>query len=357
MTIVLAILLLCLLVTVHEFGHFVAARLTGIPVSEFAVGMGPKLVGWKSRKYDTRFSVRVFPLGGYCAFVGEDDVQDKEKDNPDAYNRQALWKRLITVLMGPVMNFVLAFVVAICFFSLSPVYDVSPVQILAVDANGPAAAAGLQVGDQILMVGGAGVSAEDPQSTIDALNKSAALSPDVALTVLRNGSEIALTVTPHYVEGSNPYKIGISLGTTTLNENPRRLSLPEAFTYSCKIWWSAATAVFDGLKALTTTREGIDQLSGPVGIVTIISESTRTYGASAFIQLLIMFSVNLGLMNLLPIPGLDGSRIIFMLVEAVRGKPIAPRKEAVVHLVGFALLFGLMILLTYKDVTRLITGG
>lgn len=352
--IILALLLLCLLITVHEFGHFVAARLTGIPVNEFAIGFGPKILGWKSKKYPTTFALRVFPLGGYCSFVGEDDATGAHTDDPDAFNKQKVWKRLVTVFMGPMMNFVLAICVAIVLFALTPVVDTIPdsVYIQAVDENAAAFAAGIEVGDQIIAINAEATDLNDSESIVKLLNKHAAQMENVPVTVKRGEEIIQLTVTPQYDETlNNPYRIGVSI--TVRTGEPHRLNIGQSITYAWDYCIEAATVVFRTLKLLVTEANTINEVSGPVGIVTMISQSTQTYGASAFFSLLVMISINLGIMNLLPIPGLDGSRILFILLEAVRGKPIDPKKEAVVHLAGLVLLFGLMIFVTFKDVIRL----
>ena len=156
MYIILALLLLAILITVHEFGHFLAARAMKIEVREFAVGMGPKIVGWKSKKYETDFSIRAIPLGGFCAFYGEDDVKGSAKDDPRAFPKQNVWKRLFVILMGPMMNFVLAFVVATVFFWINGVETATGVDpyIAEVMAAGPAYSAGMEAGDVVTEING-----------------------------------------------------------------------------------------------------------------------------------------------------------------------------------------------------------
>ena len=156
MYILLAILLLAILITVHEFGHFLAARAMKIEVREFAIGMGPKLIGWKSRKHETVFSVRVIPMGGYCAFYGEDDPTGKSRNDPRMFAKQNVWKRLFVILMGPMMNFVLAFVVATVFYwvgGISVATGIDP-YIADVMAAGPAYSAGMESGDRVTEING-----------------------------------------------------------------------------------------------------------------------------------------------------------------------------------------------------------
>ncbi len=345
MYVLIGILLLGILIAVHEFGHFIAARICGIEVMEFAIGMGPKLLGWTG-KSGTKFSLRAIPLGGFCAFYGEDDIDGKTKDDPRAYSKQNVWKRLFTVAMGPMMNFVLAFAVALGFYWTSGMLEVLPV-VAEVAPNQPAAMAGMLPGDRIVAVDGVDYTAADVTAIQAALNTNGA---PVDITIRREGdaADITLPLTPEWDEAYQRHMIGITFAT-------ERASLP--FIPAVQSAWSycaqAGTAVFDALGGLFTDPAIRDQVSGPVGAVAAVSQAVKQDGFDAFISLLVLISVNLGIMNLLPIPGLDGSRIVFHLIEAVRGKPIKPEREALVHFIGMIFLFGLMIFFTFKDVTRI----
>ena len=344
MYILIGILLLGILIAIHEFGHFIAARICGIEVMEFAIGMGPKLIGWTGKKSGTKFSLRAIPLGGFCAFYGEDDAEGKFKEDPRAYNRQNVWKRIFTVAMGPAMNFVLAFAVALIFYWTNGLMEVLPV-IEEVNPSGPAAVAGLLPGDQITSVDGVDYSSAEVTDIQAAIATNGA---PVDVTVLRGGESHTFTMTPEWDEAYQRHMIGITFATRTLP-----LPFGTAVTASWQYCLNAGTAVFDALGGLFTDPEVRDQVSGPVGAVTVVAQAVQQDGFDAFISLLILISVNLGVMNLLPIPGLDGSRIVFHLIEAVRGKPIKPEREAMVHLIGMAFLFSLMIFFTYKDILRL----
>ena len=362
MTIVYAVLMLLFLITVHELGHFTAARLTGVPVREFAVGLGPKLVKWHSRKYATVYVIRLIPFGGYCAFYDEDDPNATDSDNPDAYHRQPVYKRLITIIMGAGMNFIVAILAAAILFSVITLYDIVPIKdslyILSVDSASPAGAAGLMPGDQIITINDVPIDLNTPQSLIDTLNTQAALNNEITLCILRDGGELALSAVPRYVQGdAAPYKLGVTIAMRSENINPRRLSPGQVVEETFRLFASASTAVFRSIATIFTSREGIENVVGPVGIVSIIADVTADEGINAFGELLILISVNLGLMNLLPIPGLDGSRILFTLIEGIRKKPVPRRIESTIHLAGFALLLGLLVLLTYKDIVRLLGGG
>lgn len=344
MYVLIGILLLGILVAVHEFGHFIAARISGIEVMEFAVGMGPKIVGWTG-KSGTKFSLRCIPLGGFCAFYGEDDAEGKTKDDPRAYHKQNVWKRIFTVAMGPMMNFVLAFLVALAFYWSSGLLEVLPV-VDAVSADTPAAVAGILPGDTLIAVDGVDY-ADSPVADIQsALNREG--TADV--TILRGGETLTLAMTPVWNDQYSRYMIGITF-TQQTTALPFDIAVQAAWSYCAQ----AGSAVFDALGGLFTDPEVRDQVSGPVGAVAVVSEAVKSDGFNAFISLLVMISVNLGIMNLLPIPGLDGSRIVFHLIEAVRRKPIKPEREAMVHLIGMVFLFALIIFFTFKDVIRLIS--
>lgn len=341
--VLLGILLLGILVAVHEFGHFMAARLTGIEVMEFAIGMGPRIVGWTGKK-GTKFSLRCIPFGGYCAFYGEDDVSGKSKDDPRAYNRQAVWKRILTVAMGPVMNFILAFVVLVAFYWATGVTVTEPV-IDSLEADRPAAVAGLLPGDRII-----GVNGEDMSDATAAEIRQRIVSSgdDKALVIQRGDETIETVLTPFYEESTKLYRIGIVF---------QNRSVPISFGTAVRSSWesclSLSTAILDALRALVTKGEGLEETGGPVAVVSMVSQEVADYGFEAFVTLLAFISVNLGVMNLLPIPGLDGSRLVFHIIEGIRRKPVKPEIEGTIQLVGTLLLLGLLALLTVRDVWRL----
>ena len=355
MYIILALLLLAILITVHEFGHFLAARAMKIEVREFAVGMGPKIVGWKSRKYETDFSIRAIPLGGFCAFYGEDDTTGESKNDPRAFSRQNVWKRLFVILMGPVMNFVLAFILATVFFWASgytvTTGEVDP-YIAEVSAAGPAYSAGLQPKDVVTEINGVNMLDGTTETLANTIGNWKEGDPPLRMTVRRGEETFETEMVPFWDEAEKKMRVGVMIGGIFRTE-----TLPETFTGGFMHSWEwcarSAGAILGSLKKLVTTGEGIDQTAGPVGIVSMVSSEVQEGGLSAFVQLLVLISINLGLMNLLPIPGLDGSRLVFGLVEVIRRKPVAPEKEAMVHLVGMVFLFGILIFFTYKDVMRL----
>ncbi|MBQ6563292.1 MAG: site-2 protease family protein [Clostridia bacterium] len=361
LSILAAILLLGILVTVHEFGHFLAARACGIAVREYSIGFGPQLFH-RTGKKGTVFSLRLIPMGGFCAFYGEDTTDEKALADPRAFSTQAVWKRMITVLMGPGMNFILAFAVLFFYVWIGGTTSTVPV-ITAVEENSPAMEAGLEAGDQVLAIDGIDLTDASLESFTEAIGHYQEGSSPLVLSVVRGSGELELQLTPFWDDALSRYRFGISVSTvarTTTDADGRVhvLTRPASIPTAASIAWNncvyAGSAMLTALKNLVTRGEGLDQTSGPVGIVSLVSSEVRTGGMDAFINLLILISINLGIMNLLPIPGLDGSRFLFQLLEVIRRKPIPPEKEAVVHLAGFVLLFGLMIFFTYRDIMNLI---
>lgn len=352
--VLIAILLLGILVTVHETGHFFAARLTGIAVTEFAIGFGPKLVSWKSRKHETDFSIRVIPFGGFCAFVGEDDVEGKHKDDPRAFNRQKVWKRMLTVIMGPVMNLVLAFVVAAAYFWIGGVGVVTGIDpyIAEVAGTGPAYEAGLQDGDVITQINGMDVLDGTTDTLLNAIGSYQAGDAPLHMTIRRGEETFETDMTPFWDEAEGKYRVGVTIGGMYRVEM-QKIGLAASLKQSWSSCVYAGGVIINALGDLVTTGEGLDQTSGPVGVVSMVSQEVKTGGLDAFLNLLVVISINLGIMNALPIPGLDGSRFLFMVVEAIRRKPVAPEKEAMVHLVGMIFLFAVMIFFTFRDVLNL----
>lgn len=352
--VLLAILMLGILIVVHELGHFTAARLMKIEVREFAVGFGPKLFSRKSKKHDTVFSLRAIPLGGFCAFYGEDDAAGAQQEDPRAFPKQNVWKRIFAVFMGPAMNFVLAFVVASVFYLCAGIGTVTGVDpyIVSVSAAGPAADAGMKAGDIVTQINGRDMldgTMETLTNTISAWKEGDA---PLEMTVLRGRETLRLSLTPFWDEEEGKMRVGVTVGGTYRTEM-HAVGVGEAIRESWLLCTEAGGAILGSLKKLVTTGEGLDQTSGPIGVISTVSEQVQEYGFSMYIQLLVLLSINLGLMNLLPIPGLDGSRLIFGLIEVIRRKPVPPQKEAIVHLCGLALLFAFMIYISFRDVINL----
>ena len=345
--ILLAILLLGILIAIHEYGHFIAARMTGIAVKEFSVGFGPKILQWKSKKYDTIFSIRPIPMGGYCMFYGDtDDDPDGEKaDDPRNYNNAAVWKRALSVISGPLMNFVLAFAVAVVLLAFYGLTLTQP-YVTEVDEGMPAAMAGIMPGDIFLQIGDLVLTEGDAVGVSESIGAGQA-GLEVSVVVERNGENITLQVTPVLDMDTQMVRIGIMLSAV------RSLQVNEVIPAAWNSCVYASGAILNALGKLISTGEGLDNAAGPVGMVQMVAQETQDGGLEIFLNLMVLISINLGLVNLLPIPGLDGSRIVFFLIEAVRRKPVSQQVEGRIHMMGYMLLISVMLFFTFRDVGRI----
>lgn len=341
MQVVLAVFLLGVLVTFHELGHFLAGRATGVYIHEFAIGMGPVLFSWRGK--ETRYSLRLIPIGGYTRFAGEEG-KDKEEDNAVPRDRllptQTPGTRAKIVVAGPLANLLIAcvaFFVVFSFVGLSqPTTAISEVM-----AGYPAEQAGLRAGDQVLSVGGV----ETPTWA----DMTAAIQPRAAqpteVVVQRGYERLTVSITPIDVSGVGV--IGVRPSFIVV-----RLGLLQGLYQGVKETLIVSLGWAQGIIGMLLGKVAPD-VTGPVGITQILGEAAKT-GLGELLYLFGALSANLGLLNLLPVPALDGSRLIFAGVEALRGKPIDPDKESFVHFIGFFLLMALFVVITYKDILRLI---
>ncbi len=348
--IIAALLMFGIMITVHEAGHFFAARLNGIPVREFAIGFGLKLFSWKSKKHETRFSLRAIPLGGYCAFYGEDDGSEETKKDPAFFGNHGVWRRLSTILAGPIMNLLLAFVVAVGFYMISGIPAItgpSVTSVQSVNPQSPADLAGLQAYDIIESINGIPIT-DNVTQAIDAATQGGDQS--LEMVVLRDDQERVLQVTPMFSTEAGRYMIGVNLLTNTPQEW-RRGTFSETVSAAYQMCVHAGVSIFRALGDLLFRGEGFRDMAGIVGVTQTIVQATRESQLQGYLFLMCLISINLGLFNLLPIPGLDGSRILFLLVEAIRGKPF--KREGYVHAIGMLLLFALMIWINIRDILRL----
>lgn len=355
---IIAVLMFGLLIAIHEFGHFFTAKLCGVKVNEFAIGMGPAL--WKRQKGETLYSLRVFPVGGYCAMEGEDEDTGDER----AFTVQPWWKKLIILAAGAFMNFVIGLVfIAVVTFPMKAFWTT---EITGVEADFPNQVAQLlQVGDRIVEMDGHAIL---QRTDIDIFLSRTGDTVD--LTVERNGTRIALTDFPlvqvEQADGTKSVRMGITLGV-------------EKATFGAKvrnIWFEAvddARLVWYSLGELFRGAVGLKDLSGPVGIISMVgdvgeqgaqqavkNDQAAWYGAMISILNFASFiAINLAVMNLLPIPALDGGRIFFVFVNgiftALTKKRLDPKYEGYVHAGGMVLLLGLMAVVALSDVWKLIS--
>lgn len=333
--ILVTLIVLSVLVVGHELGHYTAGRLLGFDILEFAVGMGPRLCGFKKNGID--YDLRLFPIGGMCRFAGEDETPSGE----GSFRAKAAWKRAIVVFSGPFMNFVLAFLIAMVLYMGWGTYAEDRVQVLSVNENSPAAFAGVLPGDELVSINGAAID------SFDALREGLdASSPDNAvLSVLRDGETRELQLTGLYDETEQKPMLGVTITYPLVPDG-----FSDAVSHSLSYCWEMGTIVFKSLGMLFTGEAGLKDMSGVVGVTRIVGQAV-SYGWESLLSLCVMLSMNLGIMNLLPIPALDGGRLLFILVEMVRGKPVPPEKEGLVHFIGLVLLLSLMIYLVIHDIT------
>lgn len=337
-SILAALVLLSFLVMIHEMGHYFAGRALGFSILEFSIGMGPKLL--KKTKNGTEFSLRAFPIGGMCRFEGEDEDVKNER----SFNAQKVWKRIIVVLAGPITN--LVFAILLAFFTLSMFGDYVP-SIYNVVPNTPAAIAGVEAGDIIKDVNGKPVKFYF--QTVDMI--VAVETKDIDLTVVRNGENKVLHLSSVYNETQGKNYIGVTITPARM-----KFGIGESATRSVHYVTATLAETFRFFGRVAQGNVSSTDATGPVGIVAIISEAVRSSGENV-LRLLVLISASLGIMNLLPIPAMDGGRLVFMVIEAVRGKPIAAEKEGMVHFIGLVLLFGLIILMTFNDISNLMKGA
>lgn len=357
MSTVISILIFAIMFTVivasHEFGHFLLAKLNGITVVEFSIGMGPTLLHFT--KGGTKYSLKLLPIGGACMFEGENGLADTEdedgkpKEPPEgSFMKANVWKRIGTVLAGPIFNFILAFIFGLIIVGFCG--SDKPV-IQATMEGYPAEAAGIEPGDLITKIGNEKIHIYRQISLISAINQGENLD----IEYVRDGKKYTTTIEPQYDAETDRYYIGI-LGSGEIVEC-KGLDLFKYSLYETEYWFGYT---FKCLKMLVGGKLTKDDVAGPVGMTQQIEETyeaVKPYGFSSVLftmmELAMLISVNLGVLNLLPIPALDGGRLLFMLIEVVRGKPVPPEKEGIVHLIGMAALFALMIFVLFNDIMRL----
>lgn len=369
-TAILAIFLFLVMIFPHELGHFIAARKCGVQVNEFSFGMGPAI--WKKQKGETLYSIRLFPVGGYCAMEGEDgqdeepnprikhktengEVIDDEEylkaqsiepkpENPRAFSARKPWQKIIILMAGSFMNVVCALVIMILVVGIM---GFNTTVIDKTTEGSAAEAAGLMAGDKILTINGDDITSWSEVSA----HVAASEGEEMDFTVLRGKEEVKLSVIPTLTTGLNAngeevegYVIGI---TSRISHSPGK-----AVVNGAASTWRMAGSMFTSLRMLFTGEVGADELSGPVGMVQLVNETT-SYGLWYYGFLMSMICLNLAIINMLPLPALDGGRIIFCLFTWITGKTVSARVEGTVHAVGLVLLLGLMIYVTGNDIIRI----
>jgi regulator of sigma E protease len=360
--IVTFLVMLSVLIVLHEFGHFVVARRNGVRVNEFAVGMGPKIAGWVSPRSGTKYSLRALPIGGYCMMEGEDgktseaEQQREFRESPSRssgnFQSKSPWQRLIIVAAGPFANFILAYIIllvgALAFGIPSDRIDRAVVTVVL--HGSPADKHGLRPGDRIVAVAVAGKSVTDAAALVDTIHGSLGKSIDV--TYDRDGIDKTIHVRPE------PCPQNHKFGCIGFSPEPayERVGLLNSIRYSGLEYENVVDQTVQSLVLLATHfTQYANQVSGPVGMGQVAG-IVQDFGWGPYFVLAATISFALGVFNLLPVPALDGGRAAFIIAEIVRGKPVDPEKEALVHIAGFAALMALMLLVAFHDITRIVSG-
>ena len=344
LSILAAILLFGFIVFIHELGHFLFAKLNGIGVVEFSIGMGPRIIS--KVVGDTRYSLKILPFGGSCMMLGEDEAETSEK----AFNNKPVWGRISVIAAGPVFNFILAFLFAMIIVSYIG-HDYPIIEEIVADSA--AEEAGLQPGDEITKFNNRKVTSFSDVSLYLMSHPGEA----IAVTYERDNQKHQTNLYPRYMEEYESYKMGAVFqprrATTTAGE------FLSASAYQIKF---CVVSTFDSFRMIFRKQIAVDEaVGGPVRIVSAVGEdvtlSNEKGGLEAVFYTLsywcMLLSASLGLMNLLPIPALDGGRLVFLFIEVLRGKPLDAEKEAMVHMAGMMVLMTLMVLVLFNDLRNL----
>ena len=364
-TLIAALIVFSAVIAIHEFGHFTVAKLCGIQVNEFSIGMGPVL--WKKIYKGTQYSLRALPVGGYVALEGEEspesqqaeaarDEREAEEENPVPpeqrtgipLNEAPVWQRVLVMVAGAFMNFVLGFVVLVILVAAQE-GAITSKTIYSIENDALCGQTGLQAGDEIVAVNGRRCFVAN-----DILYELVRTEQYRArFTVKRDGQKVELPDVQFDTWQDEDGQTHMSLGFTVygIPKTPLHV-LSEAWNSTLYYGHIAFTSLTD----LVRGRESINNLSGPVGIVTAIGQAA-SYGWQDLLELLALITINLGVFNLLPFPALDGGKVVFLVIEGVTGHAVPEKLQSWLTLAAFALLFGLMLFATYNDIIRLLTGA
>lgn len=347
-TIILFLVIFSIVVISHELGHFLIGKRNGIRVVEFAVGMGPTIMSFQ--KGETKYSLKLFPIGGACMFDGDDGIgaEDGVVDE-HSFLSASVGARIASVFAGPFFNFLLAFILSLIIVA----FNGSDRPVIQQITEGSAAQeAGILAGDEILRIDGERIRIYREVSLISALNRGEPME----IQIKRGDTVKDVTLTPRYSEEDGRYYIGFTGLGEYLECNP--LQVFQYGLYEVRYW---VKATYRSLLMLIRGQATKEDVSGPIGIAQFVGdtyEEVKPYGISSIIftmmNIVILLSVNLGILNLLPLPALDGGRLVFMFLEVIRGKPISPEKEGMVHFAGLVVFMILMVFVLYNDIMKII---
>ena len=342
----LFIVILGVIILVHEAGHFMWAKLRGVYVYEFALGMGPKIWGFK--KGETEYNLRAIPIGGFCQLAGEDLEDDDDEDIPEDRRLQAKkpWERFLIMVFGPMNNFILAVVVLFFIALIWGGTTMKPV-ITEVQENSAAEVAGIKAGDEVISINNHKISTSDDVSLYLAVadpKKGSTLKVEHD-----NGTYSTYKVKPKKIkeDGKETYRYGIGM------QQEETKGFGNAFVYTFKKTCSIFKQMYITLGYLFTGHIKLNQLSGPVGIYSVVGKSREAGGVANLLYLMAFLSINVGVINLLPIPAFDGGHILFIVIELIKGSPVKPELENKIHFIFLILLLLLMLVITFNDVLNL----
>ena len=342
--IILALLFFGFMIMAHELGHFLTARLFGVGVNEFAIGMGPKLFSKKSKKSGTLYSVRALPIGGFVSLVGEDEKVDSEK----SLSKKPWWQRFIVLSAGSFMNIVTAIIAMLILLSMTSYY---PSTYIA-DREGYSEIKdsvlyeyGVRDGDKIVEIDGEKMKVWQDISYKIMTDGTEPLD----IVIEREGERITLEKVTFKTEKVEGLLTGVVDFLPLYVKRSFKTLVREAFYQS----FSTVKMIYSSLIDLISGKYGLEAVSGPVGTVEVIAE-TAEQGFYSLLYLFVFISMNLGIFNLLPFPALDGGRLVFVIIEAIRRKPIPPEKEGIVHAVGMIILFAFMAVVVVSDIAKII---
>ena len=343
----IAIIIFGLIIFIHELGHFVAARLNGIKVHEFSLGLGPTLIGKEYK--GTKFSLKALPIGGACV-MGEDDVDD---DSQGSFNSKSVWQRFTVIVAGSMMNLLLALILSTIMISW---IGFTPSVVGSVTPDYPAAIQGMEAGDTITRMNGRRVRTFDDIMFYNLMNLH---GDPMEVTFLRDGETHVVTIQPVSTTQGGVTRYIIGVGISDQRTYPGFFASIGYGAHNVQFW---IQRTIQTVRMLFVGDIGIDGMAGPVGIVQMVDDTYQAsveLGVSAVVLSLMwitfLLSANIGVLNLLPLPALDGGRLVFIFLEMIRGKRVPPEKEGIVHFVGIALLLALMAYIMFNDIRRIFT--
>ena len=344
MTLIYFILILGIIVLIHEFGHFFFAKRAGIYVYEFSIGMGPRIHKWTRKNDETEYSLRLIPIGGYVQMAGEEIEDDKSVPKDKKFSVKTFGQKFMTVIAGIMNNFLLA-IILLFFLALFNGAPQNKIIVGEVSEDMPAYSAGLQENDKIVSMNGKKIYSND----IFALELQVNSGKEIVLGVERDGEEYEVRITPVKKEenGVSVYRYGFAI-----NDEIKKgffASIIYAFSKTVSLLHQMVLTIY----YLIVGSLSFKSFSGPVGIYNIVGQA-RQSGFWSLISLTALLSINVGFINLLPLPAFDGGRLLFIIIEKFSGKKVDPKLENTIHTIGFFLLMALMILITYNDIIRLI---